>query len=86
MRVHWDPERTLRLVALPWRALQVGIGGAAVPLFVHEWPLGIEDVTDLSGAVHAAVEAGDREAALALVPPEPAYALPDAVAATIHAS
>ncbi len=86
VRVQWDPERTLSLAPLPWRALQVGIGGPAVPLFVQEWTLGIEDVTETARAVRAAVEAGDRETALALVPPEPPYALPDAVAATIRAS
>jgi len=86
VRVQWDPERTLSLAPLPWRALQVGVGGPAVPRFVHDWTLGIEDVTDMARAVRAAVEAGDRATALALVPPEPPYAVPAVVAATIHAS
>ena len=40
----------------------------------------------MARAVRAAVEAGDRATALALVPPEPPYAVPAVVAATIHAS
>lgn len=30
VRIQWDPERSIALEALPWRAIQIGLGGDAV--------------------------------------------------------
>src|SRR3954447_8281522 len=37
VRVQWDPERSLRLAELPYRSLQVGLGGEAVPRYADKW-------------------------------------------------
>ncbi|ANZ42635.1 hypothetical protein BBK82_10385 [Lentzea guizhouensis] len=73
VRVQWDPERGLRHEALPYRSIQIGLTREAVEKYVHEWTIGITDVTDLARAVHAAVRAGDDDAARALLPNERPY-------------
>ena len=45
VRVQWDPERALRLHALPYRSLQVGLSGEAVDRYVDEWIVAVEDIT-----------------------------------------
>ncbi|MFG1694145.1 DUF4291 family protein [Nonomuraea sp. NPDC049309] len=37
MRIQWDPERGLRHEVLPYRSIQVGLGGVAVRRYVEEW-------------------------------------------------
>ena len=54
-RIQWDPERDMRLHALPIRAIQVGIKGSLVHSYVNEWILSIDDVTPLAHAVRDAV-------------------------------
>ena len=75
VRVQWDPERSPRLAALPYRSLQVGLSGAAVHRYVDEWTVAITDVTDMAHAV--------RDSAAA--PVEQPYPLPRAIAAVIGA-
>ncbi|KHD72439.1 DUF4291 domain-containing protein [Actinoplanes utahensis] len=70
IRVQWDPERDLRLRQLPYRSLQLGIGAAAVDRYVDEWVTGITDVTPLVREIRGLLDAGDEEAAAALLPPE----------------
>jgi hypothetical protein len=53
VRVQWDPERSIQLGVLPYRSLQLGLGGEAVPLYVDEWTVSITDVTDLARRVQA---------------------------------
>ncbi|MEU5973488.1 DUF4291 domain-containing protein [Streptomyces sp. NPDC047315] len=80
VRVQWDPERDLGLNPLPHRAIQVGLSGEAVERYVDDWITAVRDVTPLAHEVHAAVLAGDRAAAGALLPAERPYPLPaDAV-------
>ncbi|WP_374983335.1 DUF4291 domain-containing protein [Streptomyces fradiae] len=79
VRVQWDPERDLELNPLPHRAIQVGLSGEAVDRYVDEWITGIRDVTALAHAAHAAMAAGDRSAAQALLPTERVYPLPSHV-------
>ena len=83
VRVQWDPERTLRLGALPYRSLQVGLSEEAVHRYVDEWLVGLTDVTPLAHEIHALVLANDEPAARALLPVEREYPLPADVAATI---
>ncbi|GAB7052603.1 DUF4291 domain-containing protein [Catenuloplanes indicus] len=85
VRVQWDPERDLRLSALPYRSLQVGLSGAASARYVNEWTTSIEDVTPLARQVHTCA-ATDPTAARALLPPERPCPLPADVTAAIGAT
>ncbi|AYG80839.1 hypothetical protein DWB77_02977 [Streptomyces hundungensis] len=75
-RVQWDPERDLRLQALPYRSLQLGLAGEAVRRYADEWVVDIRDVTPLAHRVHALVGDGRLDAARALLPAERVYAGP----------
>ncbi|WP_399035026.1 DUF4291 family protein [Streptomyces sp. ASQP_92] len=72
-RVQWDPERDLRLQALPYRSLQLGLAGEAVRRYADEWIVGIRDVTPLAHRVHALVRDGQLDAARGLLPVERVY-------------
>lgn len=48
VRVQWDPERTPRLGALPYRSIQIGIGQGICRKWVDEWIVSIEDVTEMA--------------------------------------
>ncbi|WP_436800797.1 DUF4291 family protein [Streptomyces avermitilis] len=47
-RIQWDPERDLRLQALPYRSPQLGLAGEAVRRYADEWTVTISDVTPLA--------------------------------------
>ncbi len=59
VRYQWDPDRDLRLHRLERRALQLGMEGETVRQYVHEWVMGVEDVTELAHAVRDAVTRGE---------------------------
>lgn len=84
-RVQWDPERDLRLRELPYRSLQLGLGGAAVPRYVDEWITGIADVTPLVREIRGHLDADDEARAAELLPPERPYDLPERIAARLGA-
>lgn len=86
VRVQWDPERSLSLDPLRHRAIQVGIGGAAVPRYVNDWIVGLTDVTDLAHEVHGLVEGGELAAAADRLPLERPYPLPTAIKEVVGAS
>ena len=86
VRVQWDPERSLRLRALPYRSLQVGLGGQAVDRYVDEWIVTVSDVTALARSIRERLDRGDERAADALLPAEVPYPLPSRTAAAIGAS
>lgn len=69
-RVQWDPERDLRLAALPHRSLQLGLAGEAARRYADEWIVGIRDVTPLAHEVHALVREGRLDDAAARLPEE----------------
>ena len=69
-RVQWDPERDFHLNPLPYRSLQLGLSGEAARRYADEWTVSVRDVTPLAREVHAAVRAGERERAAALLPVE----------------
>ncbi|MFI1013165.1 DUF4291 domain-containing protein [Streptomyces sp. NPDC020965] len=75
-RVQWDPERDLRLQALPYRSLQLGLAGEASRRYADEWTVSIRDVTPLAHRIHALVRAGEPAAAAALLPEERPYPAP----------
>ncbi|MGW4893752.1 DUF4291 domain-containing protein [Kitasatospora sp. NPDC004240] len=66
VRVQWDPERDVHLRALPWRAVQVGLGGEAARGYADGWITSITDVTGLAGEVR-------RSRDLSLLPMERPY-------------
>jgi hypothetical protein len=86
VRVQWDPERSLRLAALPYRSLQVGLSGVAVHRYVDDWLVRLTDVTPLVREIHELVLAGDDDTATALLPIEEEYPLPADIAANVTAS
>jgi hypothetical protein len=85
VRVQWDPERDLRLRELPYRSLQLGLGGSAVPLYVDEWVTAITDVTGLAREIRGHLDDNDEARATELLPPERPYPLPEQIAARIAA-
>jgi len=86
VRVQWDPEKTVTLDPLPWRSIQIGLGGAAARDYATTWVRGITDVTATAHAVHAAVRAGDLATAAGLCPAERPYPLPAAAARAVGAT
>jgi len=75
VRIQWDPERDLQLHAQPHRAIQIGLGKGAVPLYVNEWIRGISEVTPLAREIEALVESQHYDKATALLPPERPYVI-----------
>ncbi|MBC8137853.1 MAG: DUF4291 domain-containing protein [Fibrella sp.] len=71
VRCQWDPDRNLRDGKLERRAIQLGISGDFVHRYVHEWIVGVEDVTDLAHAIRDAVRS--RHSELPDVPEERYY-------------
>jgi hypothetical protein len=86
VRIQWDPERGPRLEALPWRAIQVGLGGSAAHRYVSDWIFGINDVTAEARELRELLDIGDETAARRLIPSERAYPLSADVARTIGAT
>ncbi|MFD3523694.1 DUF4291 domain-containing protein [Streptomyces sp. NPDC058653] len=72
-RVQWDPERDVRLQALPYRSLQLGLSGEAVRRYADEWIVSVRDVTPLARRVHGLVREGEVAAAQGLLPVETPY-------------
>ncbi|MEC4017010.1 DUF4291 domain-containing protein [Streptomyces sp. H27-D2] len=73
-RVQWDPERDLRLRALPHRSLQLGLSGEASRRYADEWTVSITDVTRRAREIHELVRQGDLDTAARLLPDERPYA------------
>jgi len=71
VRYQWDPDRDLRDRKLDHRAIQLGIRGETVRLYVQEWIQGVEDVTPLARAIGMAIKS--RGSALPQVPKETEY-------------
>lgn len=86
VRIQWDPEKDLQLRELPWRSIQIGIGGIAVDLYVDQWIVAIEDLTPLAKDVKALVDRTDLAAASELPPREEPYSLPEPIARRIGCS
>jgi Domain of unknown function (DUF4291) len=70
VRIQWDPERDLHLQPLPYRAIQIGISGKAVALFVNQWIRKITDITDLAHTIQGFVNDHKLEQARARLPVE----------------
>lgn len=83
-RVQWDPERDLRLQALPHRSLQLGLAGEAGHRYADNWIVSITNVTSLARTIHAHVQDGDLDAARQLLPRERPYPMNDGLLAHLH--
>ncbi|CAM2006375.1 DUF4291 domain-containing protein [Acanthopleuribacter pedis] len=79
VRIQWDPERGLKLQPLEYRAIQIGLRGRAVGLYVHDWIRRITDVTAAAQEIEALVLRGDLDGARALLPEERDYPVADDV-------
>ena len=55
VRIQWDPDRALAGHKLDRRAIQIGIRGSMVENYVHEWIVGLTEVTVLAHEIHDAV-------------------------------
>jgi hypothetical protein len=75
IRIQWDPERDLSLQPLQYRAIQIGVGGQAVPLYVEKWIQNITDITDFAHTIHDLVADGQLYEAQARLPVERVYHL-----------
>jgi Domain of unknown function (DUF4291) len=73
VRVQWDPERDLHHNSLPYRAIQVGLGGEAVRRYVTEWIVRISDETLHASMIHDFVLSGQLGQAQAHLPRETPY-------------
>ena len=77
VRVQWDPERSITLQPLTYRAIQIGLSGEAVTRYVEDWIRGITDVTRTATDIRRLLTAGDLDAAQAALPGERPYPLPE---------
>lgn len=79
VRIQWDPERDLQLNPLNHRAIQIGLSGSAVHRYIDEWIYKITDITDFVRSVKATRDQGNEAQALAMLPEERPFSLPDHV-------
>jgi hypothetical protein len=86
VRIQWDPERSLRMEALPWRTIQGGIGGAAVDAYVNDWICRIADMTPLVKEIESLIYEKQIAQAEKVRPGEPPYPLPTEIASHIGVS
>ncbi len=82
VRIQWDPERDLNLQRLDYRSIQIGLGPAAVPLYVNEW---ITAITDITTEVHA-IANGDHAQLASILNQEQPYQVPDNIRGQIGIS
>lgn len=85
VRVQWDPDRSITLQPLDRRAIQIGLSGEAVDLYVEDWISDIIDVTDLATETHRHVNTGNLDAAHAALPAERTYPVPESLRQRIAA-
>lgn len=73
VRIQWDPERDVTLAPLPWRTIQIGLGGEAVRRFTEDWIVQIGDKTAAAHEIHKAVLANNLGEAGVRLPREFPY-------------
>lgn len=86
VRAQWDPERDITLEPLPWRSLQVGLGGATVHDYTSRWTICIDDITAQVHDIHHDLMHGRIDTARAKLPIEQPYPLAHGLARTIGAT
>ena len=70
VHVQWDPERSLRGVALGHKTIQVGLSRHVVDRYVRDWVVEIRDHTPLVRKLHGLVQSGQAAKAKPLLPKE----------------
>lgn len=75
VRIQWDPERNLLLEPLPHRAIQIGLSEVAVKMYVNQWIIAIENITEYVHDIHEQVNSGNFEEAKKLLPKENYYSI-----------
>jgi len=70
VRIQWDPERTPSLQRLSYRSIQIGIPRELMTKFVDEWIVEIEDMTERARKMKRAVDEGEEDEILRLMPDE----------------
>ena len=80
VRVQWDPERSPKLGALPYRSIQIGIGGEMSKKWAEDYVESIEDVTETAHALKKALEENPEVkendlVCMGLMPVEKVYAV-----------
>ncbi|MDQ1060974.1 hypothetical protein QE447_003182 [Stenotrophomonas sp. SORGH_AS282] len=73
VRVQWDPERDLHHRPLEHRAIQIGLSGEAVRLYIGEWTQRVTDVTPLAHRICGLVREDRLDEAKAALPSESPY-------------
>jgi len=73
VRIQWDPERNLHHQPLPYRAIQIGMSGEAVSLYVNQWIRKITDITDVAHSICDLVKSNELDQARARLPVERPY-------------
>ncbi len=79
IRVQWDPERSPRGGKLEQRSIQVGIARSWSERYVHEWIVGLEDLTPLVRKIAEKRRSGAWGAVEKLLPVERLYPTPEAI-------
>ena len=77
VRIQWDPERDASLRQLAYRAIQIGLSGKAVKLYVTAWIVGIIDISEQCREIRELQKTGKNFAAAALLPREHPYPMSD---------
>ena len=77
MRVQWDPERKYELDVLPYRSIQIGIGGATSKIWAEKYIESIEDMTGRADKLKKILETprigAEELVKMALIPEEKPY-------------
>ena len=85
VRVQWDPDRCLTGERLSRRAIQIGLSGPAVRVYIGEWITRLQDITALVRQIEGLVRDGRIAEAARQLPAERVYPLSPAIAARIGA-
>lgn len=73
VRIQWDPERDINMNKLDYRSIQIGLSDLAVQMYVEEWIVGIEDVTDKVIQIKKHINQQDTSITHVMLPDEKIY-------------
>lgn len=76
VHVQWDPERSLRGAALPYRSIQIGVSRQLIRRFAEDWIVRIEDLSPLVVKIRNLLRSRQAEQARRFPPPERVYPVP----------
>ena len=75
--IQWDPERDMFLNKLDYRSIQIGLSPGASLLYVSNWTVSIQDITDTVKTISAAIANNRLDGAHSLIPIEKKFDVPD---------